>query len=137
MISAEMAVEHANWYARYAERYRQRTAEIITDGQKISNAEVEEIRLGRNELRCRLENQMKESGIDLWVSPAAPGPAPWGIEKTGDPLMNLPWTYTGMPSLTLPAGKINDLPLGMQMIAPFMADEILTAWVKSLSTLLH
>ena len=43
--------------------------------------------------------------------------------------MNLPWTHTGMPALTLPAGRArNGLPLGMQLVAPFGADEQLMAW---------
>ncbi len=77
---------------------------------------------------------MEEIGLDLWVAPSTRGPAPEGIGSTGDPAMNLPWTYAGMPTLTLPAGKAeNGLPLGLQLIAPYMADEKLLAWAKELA----
>jgi Asp-tRNA(Asn)/Glu-tRNA(Gln) amidotransferase A subunit family amidase len=72
---------------------------------------------------------MDAEGIDLWVTPAATGPAPEGLQSTGDPNMSLPWTHAGMPALTLPAGRArNGLPLGMQLVARFGADEQLMAW---------
>ena len=43
--------------------------------------------------------------------------------------MNLPWTHTGMPAITVPAGKAaNGLPLGLQCVARADADESLLAW---------
>ena len=79
---------------------------------------------------------MTSSGIDLWVCPAAPGPAPAGIHATGDPIMNLPWTHAGMPAVTLPAGRAsNGLPLGLQLVARFGEDETLLAWAELLDNL--
>jgi Asp-tRNA(Asn)/Glu-tRNA(Gln) amidotransferase A subunit family amidase len=73
----------------------------------------------------------------LWVSPAAPGPAPKGIGATGSPAMNLAWTHAGLPVVTVPAGLSADgLPLGLQCTARFMADEQLLAWVAPLSRVL-
>ena len=72
---------------------------------------------------------MTAAEIDLWVCPSACGPAPIGIHATGDPNMNLPWTHAGLPVITLPAGwSDNGLPLGLQFIAPFGADELLLSW---------
>jgi Asp-tRNA(Asn)/Glu-tRNA(Gln) amidotransferase A subunit family amidase len=51
--------------------------------------------------------------------------------------MNLPWTYAGMPGLTLPAGKAaNGLPLGFQVVAPTMVDEQLLAWAGPMAGVL-
>ena len=48
--------------------------------------------------------------------------------------MNLPWTHAGMAVITLPAGQAkNGLPLGLQFIAPFGADELLLAWCQVLA----
>ena len=52
-----------------------------------------------------LHEQMDDEQIDLWICPAAMGEAPSGIEATGDPNMNLPWTHAGMPAMTIPAGR--------------------------------
>ena len=77
---------------------------------------------------------MARAGIDLWVTPSTPGPAPEGIHATGDPIMNLPWTHAGMPAISLPAGRAkNGLPLGLQFVAPFGADEQLVAWSQLLA----
>jgi Asp-tRNA(Asn)/Glu-tRNA(Gln) amidotransferase A subunit family amidase len=134
MVFAEFAREHAQIYAMHAPLYRKRTAEIIEIGKKVSDQELATARANSSALRRELEAAMAHTGIDLWVSPSAPGPAPEGIQATGDPNMNLPWTHAGMPVITLPAGQAkNGLPLGLQFIAPFGADELLLAWCQVLA----
>jgi Asp-tRNA(Asn)/Glu-tRNA(Gln) amidotransferase A subunit family amidase len=133
MIFAEFAREHAKLYAMHAPLYRPRTAEIIEIGKKVSDQELAADRTNCTGLRRELEATMTHAGIDLWVSPSAPGPAPEGIDSTGDPNMNLPWTHAGMPVITLPAGKAkNGLSLGLQFVGPFGADEKLAAWCQLL-----
>jgi len=133
LVFAEFAREHAEIYARHAPLYRKRTAEIIEIGKKVSDQELGTLKTNCSALRQELETAMGNAGIDLWVTPSALGPAPEGIQATGDPNMNLPWTHAGMPAITLPAGKAkNGLPLGLQFIAPFGADEKLLAWCRVL-----
>ena len=133
MIFAEFAREHAEIYAQHAALYRPRTAEIIEIGKKVSEEELAAARANGPRLREQLEAQMLEAGIDLWVCPADCGPAPAGIHATGDPNMSLPWTHTGMPVINLPAGfSTNRLPLSLQFIAPFGADEALLSWTQVL-----
>jgi Asp-tRNA(Asn)/Glu-tRNA(Gln) amidotransferase A subunit family amidase len=76
---------------------------------------------------------MNRHGLDLWLSPAAPGSAPKGLDSTGDPVMNLPWTHSGLPTLTLPAGfNAAGLPLGLQLAARWYADEAMLAWAAEI-----
>jgi Asp-tRNA(Asn)/Glu-tRNA(Gln) amidotransferase A subunit family amidase len=134
MVFAEFAREHAAIYAMHAPLYRKRTAEIIEIGKKVSDQELASARANCSALRQELEAAMARAGLDLWVSPSALGPAPEGIHATGDPNMNLPWTHAGMPAITLPAGQAkNGLPLGLQFVAPFGADELLLAWCQILA----
>jgi Asp-tRNA(Asn)/Glu-tRNA(Gln) amidotransferase A subunit family amidase len=54
---------------------------------------------------------------DAILTAAAPGPAPRGLATTGDPGFCTPWTFAGMPAVTLPllvAG--NGLPMGVQLV---------------------
>lgn len=133
MVFAEFAREHSVIYAVHAPLYRKRTAEIIEIGKKVSDQELASARTNCSALRQELETTMARAGIDLWVTPSALGPAPEGIHATGDPNMNLPWTHAGMPAITLPAGKAqNGLPLGLQFVAPFGADERLLACCQAL-----
>jgi Asp-tRNA(Asn)/Glu-tRNA(Gln) amidotransferase A subunit family amidase len=79
---------------------------------------------------------METEQIDLWLSPAAPGPAPKGLDSTGDPVMNLPWTHAGLPAVNLPSGVNADgLPLGLQLTGRWLADEQLLSWAAQLETI--
>ena len=137
IVFAEMAQQHAEWFAQFASLYRPRTTAAIQAGQAVSPTELATARAGRLRLQNTLATTMTEHGIDLWLCPAAPGPAPQGIITTGDPALNLPWTYAGMPVMTFPMGyAANGLPLGLQIVGAFMADEQLIPWVQQLQQIL-
>ncbi|MEW5988971.1 MAG: amidase, partial [Chloroflexota bacterium] len=87
IVAAEAARFHAGWFARYEELYHPKTAELIRRGQAVSEAELAGARAGRQKLRHELEAVMGRAGLGLWLSPAAPGPAPTGLDSTGDPVM--------------------------------------------------
>jgi Asp-tRNA(Asn)/Glu-tRNA(Gln) amidotransferase A subunit family amidase len=124
ITAAEAAINHAEWFAGHAEKYHQKTRELILDGKEIGADLLEAAKLGREKLRRELAQVMENEGVDLWISPSAPGPAPEGIESTGNPVMNLPWTHAGLPTFSIPAG-INQvgLPLGLQVAAGWYEDE--------------
>jgi Asp-tRNA(Asn)/Glu-tRNA(Gln) amidotransferase A subunit family amidase len=133
LLSFEMARHHARWFPRFADSYRPRTASVIRDGLAVAADDAAQIRLGRATVRARIHAAMDASGVDAWVCPAATGPAPEGLESTGDPSMQLPWTHAGLPVVTLPWGTAaNGLPLGLQLVARFMDDERLLAWAARL-----
>jgi Asp-tRNA(Asn)/Glu-tRNA(Gln) amidotransferase A subunit family amidase len=47
--------------------------------------------------------------------------------------MNLPWTQAGLPAIGLPAGyHANGMPLGLQLIGRWAADEALLSWAGSI-----
>lgn len=55
---------------------------------------------------------------DAILCPAAPGPAPVGLESTGSGIFNGLWTLCGTPAVTVPALTSADgLPMGVQLIA--------------------
>jgi len=133
LLSFEMARHHARWFPRFAGCYRPRTAGAIRDGLAIAADDAAQIRAGRANVRARIHETMDASGVDAWVCPAAAGPAPEGLESTGDPSMQLPWTHAGLPVVTLPWGTAaNGLPLGLQLVARFMDDERLLALAAQL-----
>jgi Asp-tRNA(Asn)/Glu-tRNA(Gln) amidotransferase A subunit family amidase len=54
---------------------------------------------------------------DVFLTAAAAGPAPRGLESTGSPAFCTLWTFAGMPAVTLPLLTAeNGLPMGIQLV---------------------
>lgn len=138
LVAGEMALTHSEWYATYRDRYSPQTVDLIEDGQQLSIGTVMDARASRRALRRRLEMLFEEYGLDIIVSPGAPGPAPRGLSSTGDPVMNLPWTHAGVPTVTIPGSRTDEgLPMGLQCAAPFGDDESLLAWTRTIERVLQ
>lgn len=124
IVAAEAARFHQKWFAKYSDLYHAKTAELIKRGLEISDEALAEAVNGRAQLRGELTNQMFAHGLDAWISPPALGAAPPGLDSTGDPVMNLPWTHSGLPTVTIPAGHNEaGMPLGLQCTGHWYADE--------------
>jgi len=133
LIGGEAADEHHDRYERHADRLAPQTRALVEDGREVTAGAVARGRRSRVALRDRLHDLMDDEGVDVWVAPGAPDTAPEGIESTGDPVMNLPWTHAGVPVLALPAGLAEGLPYGVQFAGRFGADERLLAWGEDLA----
>lgn len=59
---------------------------------------------------------------DAILTPATPGPAPPGLENTGDPVFNSLWTYCGVPCVSLPLLDVEGMPLGVQLVGQRLND---------------
>ena len=137
LMSAEAAAIHKEWFARYDHLYHAKTAALLTKGATMPAAAVEAARDGRRRLRDQLMTLMDEHEIDVWIAPAAPGSAPAGLDSTGDPIMNLPWTQAGLPAVNLPAGTNGSgLPLGLQLIGRWYEDETLLQWAERIESVI-
>ena len=68
-------------------------------------------------------------GLDILLTPSAPGEAPAGLGWTGDPSFNHIWTTLRGPCVTVPAGTgPNGLPLGIQICGRPHEDRATLAW---------
>lgn len=73
------------------------------------------------------------AGVDVILTPTAPGPAFLLGEKTSDPLQmyledifTVPANLAGVPAMSVPAGRANeDLPVGIQLTGNYFAEELL------------
>ncbi len=124
LVAAEFAENHAALYKRYGHLYSTHSRDLLEQGLSVTDNEIRLAREKQQEVRQLLSDTMRREGINLWVCPTAPTPAPEGLASTGNPIMNLPWTYSGFPALSVPAGiGHNKLPLSLQLVADFGHDE--------------
>lgn len=136
IVAAEAARVHMHWFAEYRSLYHPKTVELIERGLTVTNEQLREALPSRDALRAELAALMDAHTIDVWLSPAAPGPAPAGLDSTGNPVMNLPWTHAGLPVLNLPSGRLAGLPVGLQLAGRWNADEELLQWALEIEKLI-
>ena len=87
----------------------------VNDGINCSYEDYREALATLESYRGRFGAAME--GYDLLLTPSATGEAPEGIDSTGIPVFNLPWTATYAPAVTLPAGEgPKGLPIGVQLV---------------------
>jgi Asp-tRNA(Asn)/Glu-tRNA(Gln) amidotransferase A subunit family amidase len=133
MIAAEFAEVHKLWFEKYKDLYRNSTRELILEGRTVSQEAVIGAKLGMQSLREKIEGLKVQYKIDLWLSPSSCTAALPGLTSTGSPLMNLPWTYMGVPTISVPSGTaLSKLPLGLQFAGSFMEDELLLSWLRKI-----
>lgn len=127
--------EMARNYRTYAKAGAEHLSPVLQEALQEGSATLAKDYLGALEWRDVLYAGLAEifGHADAILTPAAPGPAPEGLDTTGDPIFNGLWTFVGTPAVTIPAFTAsNDLPFGAQLIGPRAGDARLlrsAAWL--------
>jgi Asp-tRNA(Asn)/Glu-tRNA(Gln) amidotransferase A subunit family amidase len=138
LLLSELAAVHRRWFERHAALYRPRTAAAVRDGLAIPPSRRDECRALLPQLRCSIEQAMADAGIDVWICPSSLGPAPAGLQMTGFAETTMVWSWAGLPCISVPAAyAAGRLPLGLQIIGRYGADESLLAWAADLAACLR
>jgi Asp-tRNA(Asn)/Glu-tRNA(Gln) amidotransferase A subunit family amidase len=126
LIAAEFALNHRLLSARFGDLYSEQSQALIKLGQSVSSSELASLRKLPMLLRSRIATRMRELSCALILSPGATSTAPSGLESTGSPLMSLPFTQAGLPTLAIPNGQDSKgLPYSLQIAAAYREDEFL------------
>ncbi|NND40555.1 MAG: amidase [Silicimonas sp.] len=114
--------EMAHHYRRYNPgQLGPQTREALETGRSTSAADYLEARDWQHRFTAALGEVFER--CDAILCPAAPGPAPEGLEWTGDSIFNGLWTMVGTPAITLPLlTSESGLPMGVQLVGPRHAD---------------
>jgi aspartyl-tRNA(Asn)/glutamyl-tRNA(Gln) amidotransferase subunit A len=100
VMCAEAGDVHRERFAEKKDLYGPRLREFLERGLNIQACEY--IRALEVQRRFRQEVDRVLVCFDAILTPATPAPAPAGIESTGDPSFNLPWSLSGHPVISLP-----------------------------------
>jgi len=133
IMSYDAANVHEKWFEKYGELYSPKFTDLVKRGQSVTDIQLQVALEARDNFRIDTAQIMKEKDIDFWICPPTIGPAPKGLEATGDPVMNLPWTQIGFPAVNIPTTKNEDgLPMGLQVVGKWNEDESLLAWAEEI-----
>src|SRR5207302_10238167 len=110
----EGARTHEQRWREHGDRIGAKLAALVERGLAIPSALYEEALDTISRMRGVMAALFAEYPVVL--SPAATGPAPLGLESTGDPRMNAPWTALGVPAISVRM-PVDGPPVGLQMTA--------------------
>ena len=111
---AECAAFHEQFHADQAEDYGPRVRSGMEMGMLVPATKyLQAMRLRR---QFRQDMVQTVGKVDVLLTPATPAPAPKDRNTTGDASFQVPWTSSGLPTVTLPSGlSEGGMPLAVQL----------------------
>jgi aspartyl-tRNA(Asn)/glutamyl-tRNA(Gln) amidotransferase subunit A len=132
LMAVGAAAYHGERFRRRPEDYPPKISQLIRDGLTTTAADYDRLLQHHARFRADIDTAFPD-GWGTFITPATAGPAP-GAETTGDPVFNSPWSYAGLPAVSIPIGWSADgLPLSVQLVGQRGKDEKLLALATRLS----
>ncbi|GIL38311.1 amidase [Roseiterribacter gracilis] len=133
IMAAEAYQVHRDRIAAMPGKAGEALVALVEEGAVVAPAILEASRILQVSLRTRFA--ALTAGVDAVLTQPAIGEAPNGLGDTGDPVFCTPWTFLGVPAITMPAGVgPNGLPLGLQLATRWGQDVQLlraAAWCEA------
>lgn len=115
LIDAEFAVAMDEHMKHAGAQVDSGTQAVVQRGRQVSAFDYLKARRAIEPVTAGFDEFFER--FDAIITPATLGPAPRGLDSTGDPVMNMLWSYTGMPAISLPLMQTEaGLPLGVQLV---------------------
>lgn len=132
IMAYEAADYHRQAYAANPSAYGENISKLLDDGTRASREDYLAALEHKAEFASEFEASLGESWLGL--TPSTNTTAPASLETTGDPKFNSPWSYAGVPAITIPCGIASDgMPCGLQLVGPRNSDARLlqaAAWCE-------
>ncbi len=117
IMAVDAAETHHATFSLHANAYGTSISALIEEGLSIPAIEYATALRHQEAFRREIEAIFRDGRIAL--TPATVTAAPTGLGSTGDPSCNSPWSYAGLPTVTIPCGLASDgLPCGLQLTGP-------------------
>jgi Asp-tRNA(Asn)/Glu-tRNA(Gln) amidotransferase A subunit family amidase len=121
LMDVEMAHNLHRDYEQGASSMSAVLRELIERGRTYKATDYARALAGAATMRAMLDPTFDE--FDAILTPAAPGEAPLGLDRTGNPIFCTIWTYLGLPAITLPLlSSEAGMPIGVQLVGRYRND---------------
>ena len=126
LMAVDAAETHLQTFTSHGASYGPHVRALIDEG--LATLAIDYALALRHQDRLSRDLQLILGEEVIAVTPATPTAAPRGLDSTGDPRFNSPWSHAGVPTVTIPCGLTADgLPCGLQLIAAPGAERRLLA----------
>ena len=125
ILAAEVATIHKYNKHHSVFPYPPNINSLIEEGLKITAADYLAATRDRQSIQALFDSLMDR--VEIAILPATPAPAPKNLNSVGTSIAALPFSFLGLPSLSLPISREqkNGLPLALQLVAPRFQEETL------------
>ena len=115
IMAVEAAAYHRRQFAAHRRSYGPMITSLLDEGLRISGVDyaagLSHQRAFRRRAGSLLEN------VDALIMPATDTTAPATLETTGDKKFQAPWSYAGLPVVSIPSGLASDgMPVAVQLV---------------------
>lgn len=124
IMAVEVAESHFASFAQHPEAYSPNITALLEEGLGAFAIDYSLSLRHQEVFRQQVKEMLGDDGVA--ITPATNTPAPAGLDSTGDPGFQAPWTYAGLPTVTIPCGlSPQGLPCGLQLVAPENREDLL------------
>jgi len=131
--NVECAAYHEEAHATRAEEFGPRVRSGMEMGMLVPATKYLQAQRLRRQFRQDMVRMVEQ--VDAVITPTIPAPAPRDRNTTGDASFQVPWSTSGLPTVTIPSGlSENGMPLAVQLGGlPFEEGKLLGAakWCES------
>ncbi|GEO15125.1 amidase family protein [Microvirga aerophila] len=114
-MAFEAARSHAPEMLTASNHLSAKLRELLEAGALLAPEDYDAAKALVAEARAGCSNVL--DGLDVLLTPSAPGEAPQGLGATGDPVFNRMWTALGVPCVSVPAlTGPSGMPIGIQVV---------------------
>ncbi len=126
IMAVEAAEYHRETFAAHRESYGPMITGLLDEGLATRAVDYAAALAHWRELRHRVGPLFEH--VDALIMPATDTTAPATLKTTGDKKFQAPWSYAGVPVVSIPCGLASDrMPAALQLVGPHHSEQHILA----------